>query len=107
MVVPAPTPSVTDVPGENRLVVDHQGARAELVYQVDDGRLVLVHTGVPKDLSGRGVGGELVRAAVARAAHDHLTVVPRCPFARRWLKSHPEVVAEAGAEVDWSSRPPA
>ena len=52
------------------------------------GRLILVHTEVPEHLAGRGIGGSLVRAALDRAASDHLTIVPRCPFARRWLKNH-------------------
>ena len=104
--VPAEAPSVIDVPGESRFVLDDHGVRAELVYEVDGGRLLLLHTGVPEELGGRGVGGRLVRASVQRAARDHLTVVPWCPFARQWLRRHPDVVAEAGIAVDWRSRPP-
>jgi hypothetical protein len=55
--------------------------------------MVLVHTGVPGALEGRGVGGLLVRAAVGYAAGEGLTVVPACPFARAWLQRHPDVAA--------------
>jgi len=75
------------------------GHVAELVYRLHGGRLVLVHTGVPAALEGKGVGGELVSAALDYAAADGLTVVPLCPFARRWLEQHPD---EAGrVPVAW------
>ena len=94
-------PEILDVPSENRFVLRQDGATAELDYQVEDGRLVILHTGVPDAMSGHGVGGRLVRAAVARAARDHLTIVPLCPFTRRWLREHPDVAAPG--EVDFKS----
>jgi len=66
---------------------------AELAYRRRGERMVLVHTAVPLALEGHGVGGQLVRAAVAYAAGEGLTVVPACPFARAWLKRHPDVAA--------------
>src|SRR5947199_9412013 len=96
-------PGVRDVPVEHRFVVQHDGVLAELVYRVEPGRLILVHTGVPDALGGHGIGASLVRAAVARAAAEHLTVVPWCPFARRWLREHPDVAATV--TIDWE-RPP-
>jgi len=73
---------------------------AALAFVRDGDRLLLVHTEVPDELEGRGVGGQLVRAAVDQAVADGLTIVPRCPFAREWLRRHPDV-AEA-ARIDWS-----
>lgn len=64
---------------------------AELIYRRHGDRLVLVHTKVPDELEGKGVGGELVTAAVDFAAEQGLTVVPMCPFARGWLERHPDV----------------
>jgi uncharacterized protein len=91
---------VTDVPEQGRLVVNQAGHTAELVYRVEPGRLVLVHTGVPPELEGRGIGVALVRASIARAAAQGLTVVPWCPFARKWLRAHPD--AARGVAVDWT-----
>jgi probable F420-dependent oxidoreductase len=51
--------------------------------------------GVPDELEGQGIGGRLVRAAVDAAAREDLTIVPRCPFARDWLKRHPDETARA------------
>ena len=92
------TPHVTDDRAASRLELAADGQPAELVYRRNGSRLVLVHTGVPGNLEGRGVGGELVRAAVAKAAADGLTVVPLCPFAKAWLERHPEVAALAVIE---------
>ena len=105
MTTPTGEPEVIDVPAEHRFVVREHGATAELVYEVVPGRLVLVHTGVPDELGGRGIGGHLVRAAIERAERDHLTIVPYCPFARQWLHDHPE--AAGSTPIDWTStRPP-
>lgn len=72
---------------------------AELIYRRRADRIVLVHTEVPDVLGGRGIGGMLVRAALARATSEGLTIVPVCPFARSWLERHPE--AAAGISIDW------
>ena len=76
---------------------------AELVYRRNGNRLVLIHTGVPPELGGQGLGGRLVTAAVGRAARDGLTIVPLCPFARGWLESHPDVAGRAA--IDWGDGP--
>jgi uncharacterized protein len=76
------------------------GARAELVYQAEGDRLVLLHTEVPVELEGHGIGGLLVGAAVDHAAARRLTIVPRCPFARTWLERHPD--AAGRVTIDWS-----
>jgi predicted GNAT family acetyltransferase len=73
--------------------------RAELRYRLDGTDLLLTHTEVPDAFEGKGVGSRLVRAALDRAGHDGLTLVPFCPFARAWLGKHPDDVAAAGVEV--------
>jgi hypothetical protein len=98
-----PEPEVSDDVEHHRLVVEQEGAVAELVYQAEGDRLILVHTGVPDALGGRGIGGVLVRAAVDRADRDGATVVPWCPFARKWLQTHPEIAGTI--DIDWASSP--
>ena len=87
------SPQVTHDPGRSRFEYRAGGSVAEMVYRRHGERMVLVHTGVPEALEGQGVGGQLVRAAVAYAASEGLTVVPACPFARAWLDRHPDVAA--------------
>ena len=98
-------PEVRDIPVERRFVLEQDGAIAELVYRREPGGLVLVHTGVPDQLGGRGIGGRLVRAAAQRAADEHLTIVPECPFARRWLSDHPEVTGTIAVAWGPGGRP--
>ena len=87
---------VVDDAAHDRFVLTQDGALAELVYCRDGDRLILLHTEVPERLRGRGIGGRLVRAAVEWAAADGLTVVPSCPYARRWLRDHPDAAATVG-----------
>lgn len=98
------TVEVVDIPAEERLVVRGEDGEAELVYRVTDDRMYLIHTGVPEAWGGRGIGGQLVRAAVRRAKGDKLTIVPWCPFARKWLKTHSDETS--GIHVDFATPPP-
>jgi uncharacterized protein len=93
-------PAVTDNTEQSRFETRADGILAELTYRLRAGRLVLVHTDVPDEFGGRGVGGLLVQAALAKAAAEGLTIVPLCPFARGWLERHPD--AAAGVAVDWT-----
>jgi uncharacterized protein len=93
------TGQVTDNQAATRFEVRTDGHLAQLPYRINGKRLVLIHTEVPAELAGRGIGGTLVAAAVDRAARDHLTVVPLCPFARDWLARHAEVAGQAA--IDW------
>jgi predicted GNAT family acetyltransferase len=90
---------VTRNDDEHRYEVEIDGALAMLVYRLNGERLVLVHTEVPDELEGQGVGSRLVRFAVDDARESNLTIVPLCPFARAWLERHPDVAATV--RIDW------
>ncbi len=106
MTIPADDAPVVDDTARSRYVIREGGAEAELIYALQGDRLILVHTEVPDEWSGHGIGGRLVRAALARAQANDLTVVPWCPFARRWLPDHPDEAA--AVTIDWETpRPPA
>jgi len=92
-------PSVVDNSTASRFETTVDGHRAELEYRRTDDRLVLVHTEVPDEVGGQGVGGALVRAAIDHAHSRDLTVVPKCPFARGWLEKHPDVAGRV--RIDW------
>ena len=94
---------VVDRQEEHRFLHVEEGLEAQLVYRAEPGKLVLVHTEVPSELGGRGLAGRLVEAAVERAERTGETVLPWCPYARRWLEGHPD--AAARITVD-SSDPP-
>jgi len=88
------TPRITDNQAASRFELVADGKLAELQYRRRGNRLVLIHTGVPAELEGHGLGGALVAAALERAEREGLTVVPLCPFAQAWLDRHPEAAAE-------------
>jgi uncharacterized protein len=90
---------VTDNQAASRFELRADGSLAELLYRRVGNRLVLIHTEVPVELEGRGIGGALVAAAVDRAAREGMTLVPLCPFARGWLQRHPDTAKTA--TIDW------
>jgi len=101
-----PTPgAVVDDPDNGRFVFEAEGTLAELTYRLNGHRLILVHTEVPESLGSRGIAGRLVRAAVDRAASEGLTVVPWCPYARKWLEDHADVAGTV--TIDWMPQPDA
>ena len=100
-----PWSSVIDDMPHSRFLYREDGNHAQLVYRVNGSRLILTHTETPEALRGRGIAGRLVRAAVERAAATGETVVPWCPYARKWLEDHPDDAARIA--IDWSSLPAA
>ena len=86
--------SVIDDTAGKQFVVSMDGTMPTLEYKLHGGRLHLLHTEVPEGLRGHGVGGRLVEAALAKARTDHLTIVPWCPYARRWLEAHPDQIGD-------------
>lgn len=67
-----------------------EGGLAILEYMLEDNRLALVHTEVPKSLQGRGLGAALVRGALEDARARDLRVLPMCSFVRAYIARHPE-----------------
>ncbi|MCU1673554.1 MAG: GCN5-related N-acetyltransferase [Frankiales bacterium] len=75
---------VTHSPDTSRF----ESGAAYLSYERTGDTLDVQHTIVPAELEGQGVGGALVREAVAYAKAEGLTVQPSCSFARAWLERH-------------------
>ena len=57
MTIPADDAPVVDDAADSRYVLQESGAEAELVYVIDGDRMILVHTGVPDEWGGHGIGG--------------------------------------------------
>ena len=72
----------------HRFEVDIGAETAVLEYRVGNGQLILLHTGVPAAAQGKGVGNDLMRAAVEHARASGMKLVPRCAFAAGWLRRH-------------------
>jgi hypothetical protein len=69
----------------------HAGeSMARLDYRVENQTMILVHTEVPPELAGGGVGAKLVKAALEYARDSSLTVAPRCSFAAAYIRRNPQ-----------------
>ncbi len=83
---------VVHVPEKSRFEVTGTPEPAVLVYERGDGEVALLHTIVPREREGEGVGSRLAEAAVAWAREQQLEVVPVCSFVQAWLERHPEAL---------------
>ena len=61
-----------------------------LTYTLEDGVLVLPHTGVEPRYEGRGIGGRLAKTALDDARERGLKVAPWCPFIAAYIEKNPE-----------------
>jgi predicted GNAT family acetyltransferase len=82
--------TVRDNPALNRFELDLDGHMAMAYYQLAPGVITFRHTEVPPEMSGHGVGSQLVRGALEAARARGLKVVARCPFVAAYLAKHPE-----------------
>jgi predicted GNAT family acetyltransferase len=96
--------AVVDDTARQQFALSMDGTTATLEYKLHGDRLHLLHTEVPEAFRGHGVGGRLVEAALAKGRAEHLTIVPWCPYAREWLKQHPD--QSSGVTLDYKTRPP-
>lgn len=66
------------------------GELAVLEYRREGDWMTILHTGVPDAIGGRGIAGELVRAAFEFAKAQGWNVRPKCAYAAAWAERHPE-----------------
>lgn len=63
---------------------------AFIEYKLTGTNLFLIHTEVPHELEGKGVGTAIIQKALQYAKDLHYSIIPICPFVRAYLKRHPE-----------------
>lgn len=62
-------------------------------YRLEDGRVVLLHTEVPHEFGGQGVGKRLAHAVFDTLRAEGKRVVAKCPFMARYAAGNPEYAA--------------
>lgn len=82
------TSEVRDNPARNRFELDVDGHIAFTQYRLSPGMINLIHTEVPKELAGQGVGSRLARGALDAARTSGLKVIATCPFISAWIRKH-------------------
>ena len=69
------------------LAVD--GHVAATYYKIDDGVITFIHTEVPSELGGKGIGSKLIRGALDSVRTAGLKVIPQCPFVKAFIDKNP------------------
>ncbi|QJX48037.1 N-acetyltransferase [Hymenobacter taeanensis] len=81
------------------LVDNRQNHRFELTvldstafieYQENDEAITVLHTVVPPQLEGQGVGTAIVEETLQTIEARQRLLIPLCPFVKSYLKRHPE-----------------
>jgi predicted GNAT family acetyltransferase len=81
---------VTHNQAEHRFEIAVDGRTAFLEYHLGRDFVSLVHTEVPTEMEGRGIGGKLAKAGLEFARGANLKVIPSCPFVASYIRRHPE-----------------
>lgn len=71
-------------------IEDGDGAIAAAYYRIEDGNVVLTHTEVPFEYSGRGIGSRLARGVFDILRATGRKAVIRCPFIGAFYARHPD-----------------
>ncbi|NDW11332.1 N-acetyltransferase [Bacteroides sp. 214] len=69
--------------------IDRHIAKIEYIIN-SKGDIYLTHTEVPTALGGKGIGKELVEAALKNIEKRKLEVIPLCPFVAGYIKKNPD-----------------
>ncbi|GAA2729490.1 GNAT family N-acetyltransferase [Actinocorallia aurantiaca] len=59
-------------------------------YKPTNAGLSFLHTEIDPRFGGRGLGSVLVGGALDAVRSEGLSVLPFCPFVRRYIQDHPE-----------------
>ncbi len=81
---------VQDNPEKHQFELIVDGHTALAAYRLKPGVITFIHTEVPKELGGRGIGGQLAKGALDQVRERGLKVVPICPFIKAYIEKHPE-----------------
>jgi predicted GNAT family acetyltransferase len=83
--------AVRHEPDAHRFAADVAGGTAELAYMYPNPNLIVfVHTEVPEEAEGGGVGSALAKAGLDWARGEGARVLPLCPFVAAYVHRHPE-----------------
>ena len=90
MTIPSETPQVRHIPTASRFEMLAEGHTAVLEYTLDGDTISFIHTGVPAQLEGRGIGSQLAHAGLEYARENGLKVIPVCWFISGYIERHKE-----------------
>lgn len=80
---------VTDKRAQHRYELAVDGHIAATYYEIADGVITFVHTEVPSELGGRGIGSKLIGGALDQVRASGLKVIAQCPFVKAFIERNP------------------
>jgi predicted GNAT family acetyltransferase len=82
--------TVSNNPAQQRYELAVDGHVAASYYEIADGVITFVHTEVPPELGGKGIGSKLIKGALDQVRAAGLKVIAQCPFVKAYIEKHPE-----------------
>ena len=82
--------AVTDNKDRHRFELEADGHLAFSEYKREAGLITIVHTEVPKELGGRGIGTALAHGLMELIRAEGIKVKPLCPFVKAYIDKHAE-----------------
>jgi predicted GNAT family acetyltransferase len=79
---------VVNNPSKDRYELAVDGHIAATYYKIADGVITFIHTEVPPELGGKGVGSKLIKGALDQVRAEGLKVIPECPFVKAFIEKH-------------------
>src|SRR5436309_11707035 len=73
----------------HRYELKADGHIAATYYKMADGVITFIHTEVPPELGGKGIGSRLIKGALDQVRADGLKVIAECEFVKRYIEKHP------------------
>ena len=81
---------IVNNPAQHRYELAVDGHIAATYYEIADGVITFVHTEVPPELGGKGIGSKLIKGALDQVRSDGLKVIAQCPFVKAYIDKHAE-----------------
>ncbi|WP_137044583.1 GNAT family N-acetyltransferase [Pseudolabrys sp. FHR47] len=81
---------VRDAKDRHRFELEADGHVAFSTYERSGGTITILHTEVPNELGGRGIGTALAQGMLELIRAEGLKVKPLCPFVKAYIGKHPE-----------------
>ena len=82
--------AVSNNPVHHRYELRADGHTAATYYKIADGVITFIHTEVPPELGGKGIGSKRIKGALDQVRADGLKVIAECPFVKAYIEKHPE-----------------
>lgn len=80
---------IRDNTTQKRYELDVEGGVAFIRYLRKPGVVMLLHAEVPRELRGRGYGGQVTKETLDFLRAEGVKVEPHCSFVATWMHRHP------------------